>query len=813
LPQWFAEHSDVCDCQFILQAACVADASAAAAVPDGPTKTFFAGPRAVAYDAVSAYCEANHGTVATVQSADEDAAAVAACRDATNGASGCWIGLEHVDNGWHWVDGTEANYTNWDASQGEAISGEANVFYKPFAGSQMWHDIARTAAGIYPLCQKSGGGCRQIMYRNDGCCYVNRGTCQVVVEKQSNCGAKLCTSTYTLANVVAEPSGAVVKGAAAVAAATADLMRDLVLDLNPAAQDVSAIETSDSSPSRMRFNVLPVQIFESEIKAWDLDVAHFSLTPASPRPTIGQDYTQLVWVDWLVSNFSLLTTFGDVDCGTIAIRPDSAMLGLYNKADAPPFESVAGAGYAVITSSKPGFAFVAVVGRGDSVTASTGTSTYFVGTVAAVPNRIGTVGRVCSGHTYAQIGHHSQGPGKVARAMAWNRALTETEITQLYHRTHPILPAVTMVSSPSTRSATATFTTTATASINNAAAGSTAIAAATTTTTTTTTITTTTATATSSAATQPTTTSLVASSRSETNETAGIIVGGVIGVLLLLIAVFGLLLYLKLEREKQSGGGDVLVNNGADIFGMTVNPLGVAHGAAIADPPYANIAASTNASLYANSSTNHANSSSVSPTPEYAEVADPPARLNTRVSRDIYGYQIPADSTRDRGLSGCMVGTASEGGGGKSTAAAVVYQNQNHSSSSGSADGADGTKSHTHEVGANGGAPSAWDGAADKVVYQNGDEAMHLINTSPITNTNNDESMYQNDKFIETALSATPPARSPAGAGAGTVGYINVDSGDGGGSGISDADLTSGSGSSQMVVYAVADSGLVGAPT
>ena len=40
----------------------------------------------------------------------------------------------------------------------------------------------------------------------------------------------------------------------------------------------------------------------------------------------------------------------------------------------------------------------------------------------------GTVDRVCSGNTYERIGWPDQGPGKIARALSWDRVLGMDEI-------------------------------------------------------------------------------------------------------------------------------------------------------------------------------------------------------------------------------------------------------------------------------------------------------------------------------------------------------------------------------------------------
>ena len=55
----------------------------------------------------------------------------------------------------------------------------------------------------------------------------------------------------------------------------------------------------------------------------------------------------------------------------------------------------------------------------------------------------GTSDRVCSGNTYYRIGWPGQGPGKIARALTWNRVLNTDEIQQVAtHLTGTIKAAI-----------------------------------------------------------------------------------------------------------------------------------------------------------------------------------------------------------------------------------------------------------------------------------------------------------------------------------------------------------------------------------
>ena len=75
---------------------------------------------------------------------------------------------------------------------------------------------------------------------------------------------------------------------------------------------------------------------------------------------------------------------------------------------------------------------VAVTGKGNSAVSHTGVSTVYTidGNTKKMKKR-GTMDRVCSGSTYYRIGWPGQGPGRIARVMAWSRALNIDEIQQV----------------------------------------------------------------------------------------------------------------------------------------------------------------------------------------------------------------------------------------------------------------------------------------------------------------------------------------------------------------------------------------------
>ena len=70
-----------------------------------------------------------------------------------------------------------------------------------------------------------------------------------------------------------------------------------------------------------------------------------------------------------------------------------------------------------------------VTGKGSYPNSHTGVSTlYTLDSSSGKMEKRGTVGLVCSGSTYSQIGYPDQGPGKIARVLSWGRVLSTDEI-------------------------------------------------------------------------------------------------------------------------------------------------------------------------------------------------------------------------------------------------------------------------------------------------------------------------------------------------------------------------------------------------
>ena len=75
---------------------------------------------------------------------------------------------------------------------------------------------------------------------------------------------------------------------------------------------------------------------------------------------------------------------------------------------------------------------VLVTGQGSAASGHTGVSTlYTLDQSSGKMVKRGTVDRVCTGTSYYRIGWPGQGPGKVTRALSWNRVLTTDEIQNI----------------------------------------------------------------------------------------------------------------------------------------------------------------------------------------------------------------------------------------------------------------------------------------------------------------------------------------------------------------------------------------------
>jgi hypothetical protein len=130
---------------------------------------------------------------------------------------------------------------------------------------------------------------------------------------------------------------------------------------------------------------------------------------------------------WRASNSGWRTLLRNNNDHCIIVRSGARDLGMYSNRNAGFRDS----GYNIVPQQKF-WEVVLVTGKGSSATSHNGVSTLY--TIDGNTNKMkkrGTVDRVCSGNTYYRIGWPGQGPGKIARAMTWNRVLNTDEIQQV----------------------------------------------------------------------------------------------------------------------------------------------------------------------------------------------------------------------------------------------------------------------------------------------------------------------------------------------------------------------------------------------
>ena len=182
------------------------------------------------------------------------------------------------------------------------------------------------------------------------------------------------------------------------------------------------------------------------VAAWDLTMgtrarsswgtvraqSHLTILPGRGRQArglaIGQQYTMAFWLQWRVDNGGWRTLWrGDRDHCAL-VRSGGTELGVYSNRNG----AFRGSGYQIVPY---GWQLVVVTGYGNSASSPMGTSTFYVGTADEAPRKVGTADRVCSGTKMWLLGWPSQGPGRVAQAWVWERALNPGELGELWRST------------------------------------------------------------------------------------------------------------------------------------------------------------------------------------------------------------------------------------------------------------------------------------------------------------------------------------------------------------------------------------------
>merc|ERR1712025_1476232 len=190
-------------------------------------------------------------------------------------------------------------------------------------------------------------------------------------------------------------------------------------DLNAAAQ------TSDipkDSKVGMTFAKKAVKK-DGTVPYWDLDKSFLQRTGGGTLKD-GQFYTHAFLMKWRATNSGWRTLFRHNQDHCILVRSGTTDLGMYSNRNGAFRDSK----YNIVPQNKF-WEVVLVTGKGSSATSHTGVSTLYTldGSSGKMVKR-GTVDRVCTGTSYYRIGWPGQGPGKIARALSWNRVLGMDEI-------------------------------------------------------------------------------------------------------------------------------------------------------------------------------------------------------------------------------------------------------------------------------------------------------------------------------------------------------------------------------------------------
>ena len=162
---------------------------------------------------------------------------------------------------------------------------------------------------------------------------------------------------------------------------------------------------------------------DNGVKCWNLSCSFLERSGGSTLVET-QCYTHAYLLKWRVSDkpgWRTLLRHGNDHCGLV--KNGGRALGMYSNRNG----AFRPCGFD-ITPQQDRFEVVVVTGEGDTVTSSTGTSTFYTEVEAGKMKPVGTADRVACGQKYWQLGHPGQGPGKIARVMTWQRVLSTSEI-------------------------------------------------------------------------------------------------------------------------------------------------------------------------------------------------------------------------------------------------------------------------------------------------------------------------------------------------------------------------------------------------
>jgi hypothetical protein len=191
-----------------------------------------------------------------------------------------------------------------------------------------------------------------------------------------------------------------------------------VFDLDASTHSGGAIKDSKSG---IEFGERTTESGPDGVAYWDISS---ELRVSSGGRVETDEYTHAYVLKWVESGgrFRTLLRHAHDHCALT----DTDALGFWSNRDG----SFRPSGY-TITPQQDHWEVLVVTGRADGPGSATGTSTFYVQDAAGALQAVGTADRVCSGLQYREIGHSGQGPGKVARVLAWDRILSDEEISAL----------------------------------------------------------------------------------------------------------------------------------------------------------------------------------------------------------------------------------------------------------------------------------------------------------------------------------------------------------------------------------------------
>jgi len=155
---------------------------------------------------------------------------------------------------------------------------------------------------------------------------------------------------------------------------------------------------------------------------YDLNNGYMERSPQGP--TVTQYHAFGYWIWWRPTKGGWRTLFrGNAD-HTGIVFSGKTEIGFYSNRNG----GFRGTGYN-IGGHLDGWQLVITSGAGTSATSTAGVTTFMIGGSGHAMKIVGTADRVASGTKMYRLGWGGQGPGSIAEAYYWNRAVTLTEAT------------------------------------------------------------------------------------------------------------------------------------------------------------------------------------------------------------------------------------------------------------------------------------------------------------------------------------------------------------------------------------------------